>query len=362
MKISFVLPSFNLSGGLRVISKYAELLANKGHEVTVIGPNYYKESIFDVFFKKILPARFNKNNYCLTESTFSLTYFSSDVYDINILDKCRKVKKTDVPDSDIIIATFWTTVEWIKNFDHKKGKKVYFIQGFDAIDDYYRTRVINSYKAIDNKIVVSEWLKRKIEHEISSNVDACVPNGVDTKQFFYKKRSKNVDVTFGHLYSPYSFKGSNLTIHAFKTLKKEYPNVKLIMFGNSKPKYLDSSIIFFENPTQDKLKKIYGRCDAWIFSSLQEGFGLPILESMACRTPVIAFKTGAAPDIVNSRNGILLENKTIDEIVHGMNTIINMNNHEWEKLSEGAYETAQKFTWEKSAHKLEKVLIDIRNL
>lgn len=36
----------------------------------------------------------------------------------------------------------------------------------------------------------------------------------------------------------------------------------------------------------------------WLFTSLEEGFGLPILEAMACGTPVVASRAGAAPDLI----------------------------------------------------------------
>lgn len=37
-----------------------------------------------------------------------------------------------------------------------------------------------------------------------------------------------------------------------------------------------------KEPRQDQLKEFYRKCDAWLFSSSSEGFGLPILEAMAC--------------------------------------------------------------------------------
>ena len=62
--------------------------------------------------------------------------------------------------------------------------------------------------------------------------------------------------------------------------------------------------MFVRQPAQDMIRDIYGQCDVWLFSSRSEGFGLPLLESMACRTPVIATPAGAAPELCAGGGGI----------------------------------------------------------
>ena len=59
----------------------------------------------------------------------------------------------------------------------------------------------------------------------------------------------------------------------------------------------------------------------WLFPSRSEGFGLPILEAMACRTPVIGTTTGAAPEILACGAGILVD---IDDAKMMANAIIHI--------------------------------------
>ena len=62
-----------------------------------------------------------------------------------------------------------------------------------------------------------------------------------------------------------------------------------------------------QRPPQAQIAAIYAACDLWLFTSRNEGFGLPLLEAMACRTPVLATRAGAAPDLIDGCNGVLLD-------------------------------------------------------
>jgi glycosyltransferase involved in cell wall biosynthesis len=53
-------------------------------------------------------------------------------------------------------------------------------------------------------------------------------------------------------------------------------------------------------PSQVELTQLYNLADAFIFPSWYEGFGLPVLEAMACGTPVIASSRGSLPEIVGN--------------------------------------------------------------
>ncbi|MGC8714943.1 MAG: glycosyltransferase [Leptodesmis sp.] len=53
------------------------------------------------------------------------------------------------------------------------------------------------------------------------------------------------------------------------------------------------------------MRDYYSACDAWLFPSRYEAVGLPILEAMACRTPVIGTPAGIAPEMLSDGAGIL---------------------------------------------------------
>ena len=59
-------------------------------------------------------------------------------------------------------------------------------------------------------------------------------------------------------------------------------------------------------PAQTALPGLYAGCDVWLFGSRRDSFGLPVLEAMACRTPVVAVPIGAAPELLADGGGELL--------------------------------------------------------
>src|SRR5213076_2618834 len=93
-------------------------------------------------------------------------------------------------------------------------------------------------------------------------------------------------------------------------------------------------------PKQEKLREIYAKADAWLFASRSEGFGLPILEAMACRTPVIATPAGAAPELLASGGGVLVPPENPAAIAQAIEQICAMDNSSWRAMSDKALSTA----------------------
>jgi glycosyltransferase involved in cell wall biosynthesis len=80
---------------------------------------------------------------------------------------------------------------------------------------------------------------------------------------------------------------------------------------------------------------------------LFEGFGLPVLEAMACGCPVIVSKTSSLPEVVGEA-GIYVDPLDVSDIAKNLQSLI-MNFKLREKLSKKSLEQAKKFSWEKAA-------------
>ena len=175
-----------------------------------------------------------------------------------------------------------------------------------------------------------------------------LPNSVDCKQFSAPPRQKGPGLTVGFLYTGKPRKNVELAIDVLKRAREMIPGLEVVAFGSIEPLEklpLPSWIQYQKTPPQDEIAKIYAACDAWLFTSLHEGFGLPILEAMACGTPVLATHAGAAPQIVNGRNGKLLATDP-DAFLAALQHMAALSAEEWRVMSDAARETATSYSWE----------------
>jgi len=102
--------------------------------------------------------------------------------------------------------------------------------------------------------------------------------------------------------------------------------------------------------------EIYSRCDAWLFPSRSEGFGLPILEAMACRTPVIGTPAGAAPDLLNKGGGFLVPPDDSQAMARALVEICTLPETAWRAMSDRALGTVEAFTWSDATDLFEQAL------
>jgi glycosyltransferase involved in cell wall biosynthesis len=158
----------------------------------------------------------------------------------------------------------------------------------------------------------------------------------------------------GFLYTPNPRKRAGLAVEAAVAARAGLPDLRVRAFASKPPKsegdlpdWIDLRIA----PPQDEIPRIYAACDLWLFSSGAEGFGLPILEAMACRTPVLATRAGAAPDIVDGQNGVLLDG-TPAAFVDEIRRFDAMPGSEWQSWSDAAWATARTYGWDQTVDRL----------
>ena len=107
----------------------------------------------------------------------------------------------------------------------------------------------------------------------------------------------------------------------------------------------------------NKLKDIYAACDAWLFPPRKEGYGLPILEAMACRTPVIATPAGAAPELLSARGGgMLVPHEDPPAMAEAIVKICSLADNDWRRLSDAAYATVTGYSWDDATDRFEAAL------
>ena len=355
MRINFVLPYAGPNGGTRVVAIYAEILRRRGHDVVVIStprrPPALKQRM-----KILLESKFSPSSAAANVPS----YFDGIDVEHRIIDRYRPITERDVPDGDVVVATWWETASWIAHFTDAKGAKVYFMQDYGEAPGQPLDEIVQTWSLPLRIITISQFLLDLLQsHGIHDAI--LVSNGVDHDLFQAPARAKQPEPTVGYVYCNQPQKGCETIRRAIQIARQRHSNIKVVGFGVGRPKdpaLLPENAQFQWSCEDAVLPSIYSQCDAWIFGSRREGFGLPILEAMACRTPVIATAAGAAPELLAHGGGRLIDPDDPQGMAAEIERICKMTTIEWQSLSQSAHETAIHNTWDRAADLFERVLID----
>ena len=123
---------------------------------------------------------------------------------------------------------------------------------------------------------------------------------------------------------------------------------------------LQNRIHFIGTVDDDSLRLLYAGATATLFPSLYEGFGLPILESMACGTPVICSNTSSLPE-VGGDAAIYVDSTDNQSIIQAMTDVENMSNGSLLDLSQRGVERAKAYSWSKCAQETANVYMKCLN-
>ena len=141
----------------------------------------------------------------------------------------------------------------------------------------------------------------------------------------------------------------------------KYRNLKLIIIGDelSKHQYLRLTVIrsgaqqdvrFFGFVPYPVLRVFYQTAALFAFPSLYEGFGLPPLEAMANRAPVLASNTSSLPEVLDDA-ALLVNPENVFEIARGMKWILCDESIRETLIKKGATQVA-KFSWQVAAKRV----------
>jgi glycosyltransferase involved in cell wall biosynthesis len=151
-------------------------------------------------------------------------------------------------------------------------------------------------------------------------------------------------------------------IRAFEQLMRAYPQLPHHLVIVGKPTWHAEAIrevarkssiadrIHFTGFVSDAdLVKLYGACDLFVYPSFYEGFGLPILEAMACGRAVACSNTSAMPEVADSA-ALLFDPHSVDDILLTMRDLL-LNPELRARMERLGAQRAPMFSWDKSAAK-----------
>lgn len=147
-------------------------------------------------------------------------------------------------------------------------------------------------------------------------------------------------------------------LKSFAKLRKKFPEFHCIIIGSKGWNYreifktietlkIGDFVHFPDYVSEENLVKYYNLASFFVYPSLYEGFGIPVLEAMQCGCPVITSNVSSLPEVAGS-SAILINPKNTDELSKKMEEII-MDEKIRETMRQKGLEQARKFSWRKSA-------------
>lgn len=192
------------------------------------------------------------------------------------------------------------------------------------------------YQVPNDKMIIvspSKWLESLVKQSFLNNYKTIViNNGIDLNCFKYtpsdfrqKNNIENKFVLLGVAFDWGFRKGLDVFIELAKRLDDRFQIVLVGVDGVTK-NILPSNIITIEKThNQIELAKIYSAADLFINPTREENYPTVNMESIACGTPVITFKTGGSPEMLTSMTGKVIESNSVEELLEVIHSIYSNN-------------------------------------
>lgn len=114
---------------------------------------------------------------------------------------------------------------------------------------------------------------------------------------------------------------------------------------------LEQKVIFTDFVPDEEIPPLMAGAKVFVMPSFWEGFGIPVVEAMACGVPVVVSDAGSLPGVAGDA-GVIVDPYSEEDIARGVRLALEKGR----KLAQKGLEQAKKFSWEKAAQKTIEVL------
>ena len=252
-----------------------------------------------------------------------------------------------------------------EKFESSLSSKIY---------NYFMEASIKNLPRANRLICVSNWSKGELLNifgDIDPRKVSVVYNGLDHNIFYPRDRSRsrqklglpNDRTIILHLGSEIERKQVPLLLRSFKELKKKYPDALLVRHGEKKEgtkKLIDglglaNDIVYYGYTQEEDLPYFYSAADVLVQPSSEEGFCFPVIEAMACGTPVAASNKASLPEVCGGAEALQICELSEGSVVSALDKVLSLPLEERQAVVERGIKNADRFSWEKTASQVYRV-------
>lgn len=259
--------------------------------------------------------------------------------------------------NNIFVATAIRTAYELNNAKSIPDKnKFYFIQDFEAWQEFTPEDVYKSYVFPMKKIAIAPWLVERVRSASSDAV--LIPNGFD---FDYFRMMNPIERRSAYeicmLYHDDDRKRCADSIAALKIVKEKIPELHVNIFGTPKrPDDLPDWFSYFQLPDKDTHNRIYNDSAIFVAASKAEGMALPPAEAMICGAALCCTDIdGFALYAIDGETALTSAVYDVAALAKNIEKLI-CDNDLRIKIAKQGNEFIKQFTWEKAVEKFEAVL------
>jgi len=374
MRIAIIRTTLNKgSGQVMVIREVSRRLVERGYEVHIYSREIKEKIPYSIeiptfmnsvpFIRGITFA-FKINEY-LKDYDIIHTHYHPGIFSGNLAKNKLKIPHVLTYHGYAPIGIWRNPRQRIKMIDHRLGSLISFHLGIDhfmPVSNYLKNELISFYGVKEHKITT-------------------IYNGIDINRFSpknsgeiirekYKLDSNPVVLFLGRL-APY--KGIQFLLHAVPIIKKEIPNIKVLIAGSAREDVLNikamitklgiaKSLIFTGFVPDELLPNLYAACDVFCFTSLWEGFGLPPAEANATGKPVVAFNITAIPEVVkHKKTGILVPPRNVNKLAEAIIYLLQNEKIRKRLGNNGRKHVENNFIWDKTVKEVIRIYKKVLN-